>query len=434
MPDAACVDVEAQHTQPEPAQHTLQPEERTRAPRPPARLLGVLAPLSAFGPLSMDLYLPGMPAMARDLHAGDAYAQLTMSACMVGLATGQLVAGPLSDRFGRRRPAVAGVALFALLSLACALAPTMGVLVGLRLLQGMAGAAGIVVARAVVRDLYDGAAAARVFSLIALTMGLAPVLAPLLGGQLVRFTTWRGLFVALAVIGAAILAVTVAALPESLPPERRRTGGAASVFTAFGPVLRDRAFTGYAAVMALGAAGMFTYISLSSFVLQGTYGLSPQGFSAVFAVNAVGLMVVARLNAVALRARPPSALLLAGVLAGLSAAVFLVVGVQAGWGLWPLLAGLFVVVACTGAISPNATALALAGHAPRAGTAAALLGLVQFLVGGLVAPLASIGGASDRSMTRTIALVLLGGLVVLLVRAPPGARAGGVSRGREPGA
>jgi DHA1 family bicyclomycin/chloramphenicol resistance-like MFS transporter len=383
----------------------------------------VLAPLSAFGPLSMDLYLPALPSMARDLHAGDAAAQLTMSACMVGLATGQVLAGSLSDRFGRRRPVLIGVGLFALLSAGCALAPTMPVLIVLRLLQGMAGAAGIVVARAVVRDLYQGVVAAQVFSLLMVVMGAAPVLAPVLGGQLARVMSWRGLFLALAVIGTLILGMAAAALPETLPRRRRRSGGLAATVRAFGPAMADGRFTGFAAVLALAFAAMFTYIGQGSFVLQNGFGISAQQYSLVFAVNAAGIVVTGRTGAALVGRVGAVRLITAGVLASCLAAVVLVIAASAGWGLPVILTALFVVVASTGLIGPNATALALGRHGTRAGTASALLGLGQFLTGAVVAPLTALGGASIRGMAVGILGVLLMALLVLLVvrRSGPGA-------------
>jgi DHA1 family bicyclomycin/chloramphenicol resistance-like MFS transporter len=399
-------------------------------PRPSLRLLLVLGPLSAFGPLSMDLYLPALPSMARDLHAGDALAQLTMSACMVGLATGQLLAGALSDRYGRRRPVLVGVGLFAVLSLACALAPSMPVLVGLRLLQGMAGAAGIVVARAVVRDLYDGAASARVFSLLVIVTGAAPVLAPMLGGQLARFAPWRGQFVALAVIGVGILVAAYLGLPESLPAARRRSGGLAATVRAFGPVLADRTFAGYATVLALAYAAMFTYVVQGSFVLQNGFGVSAQLYSAVFAVNAAGIMLTGRANAWLVRRVPATRLVLVGVSASTPAALVMIVAVAAGWGLPVVLGTLFVVVASTGLIGPNTTALALGRHGGRAGTASAVLGLGQFLIGAVVAPLTSIGGASAGAMAATIAVLLLAALGVLFLLARRSGLRSGLRSGR----
>lgn len=393
-----------------------------RSPQVGPRLLLVLGSLSAFGPLSMDLYLPALPSMAQDLHSGDAPAQLTMSACMAGLAIGQVIAGVLSDRFGRRRPVLVGVGLFAVLSLGCALAPNMPVLIGLRLLQGMAGAAGIVVARAVVRDLVDGAAAARVFSLLMLVVGVAPVLAPVLGGQIARFASWRGQFVALAVIGVAIFATASAGLPETLPVQRRRPGGLIATVRAFGPVLGDRTFAGYAAVQALSFAAMFTYIGQGSFVLQGGFGMSPQLYSAIFAANAGGIMLAGRVNAGLVHRVAPFRLALAGLSAATAAGLLMVLATSAGWGLPVVLGPLFVVVAGMGLIAPNTTALALGRHGERAGTASAVLGLGQFLTGAVVAPATSVGGATATAMAITIAalLVVALGLLVLLRERGPG--------------
>jgi DHA1 family bicyclomycin/chloramphenicol resistance-like MFS transporter len=309
-----------------------------------------------------------------------------------------------------------GVGLFAVLSVACALAPSMPVLIGLRLLQGMAGAAGIVVARAVVRDLYDGDAAARVFSLLMLVVGAAPVLAPVLGGQLARYFPWRGQFVALAGIGLAILVTAFLGLPETLPVVRRRAGGSAATVRAFGPVLADRTFASYAAVAALAYAAMFTYVVQGSFVLQNGFGASAQQYSVVFAANAAGIVLASRLSAALVRRVPAARLVSAGVSVSALAALLMVVAVAAGWGLPVILGALFVVVGCTGLIGPNTTALALGRQGERAGAASAVLGLGQFLTGAVVAPLTSLHGASAAGMAVTLAalLVLAFGLLAVL--------------------
>lgn len=243
----------------------------------------------------MDLYLPALPALSRDLSASTSAAQLTLTACLVGLGAGQLLSGPLSDRFGRRRPLMIGVSIYAVASLLCAFAPNVSALYALRLLQGLAGATGIVIARAVVRDLYDGREAAHFFALLMLVNGSAPVLAPVIGGQLVRFTSWRGLFVVLAGVGVA-LALATLALPETLPVQRRHAGRLRGVFAARVPVLRDARFLGYALVCGLGFAALFAYIAASPFVLQDIAGLSPQLFSLVFAANAIGIVVVGQVT------------------------------------------------------------------------------------------------------------------------------------------
>ena len=234
------------------------------AAAPPARLIVLLGALSTFGPLSMDMYLPGLPELTRDLDSPAWAAQLTITTCMAGLGVGQLVAGPLSDRLGRRRPLLAGLTAYAVTSALCALAPTIWALLAVRLIQGLAGAAGIVIARAIVRDRYEGSSAARIYSLLMLVAGLAPILAPLAGGQLLHVTDWRGVFLALAAVGAALLLATLVWLEESLEPEDRHGGGLAHTLRVFGTLLRDRGFVGIALAMGLSFSAMAVYIGGSS--------------------------------------------------------------------------------------------------------------------------------------------------------------------------
>jgi DHA1 family bicyclomycin/chloramphenicol resistance-like MFS transporter len=348
----------------------------------------LLGALSAFGPLSMDMYLPGLPALARDFGTRESLIQLTLTSCLVGLAAGQLLAGPLSDALGRKRPLITGVAGYAVASVGCALAPSVPLLIGVRLIQGLGGGASIVIARAVVRDLYSGTEAARFFALLMLVTGAAPMLAPIVGGQVLRFTSWRGVFVILAAIGVVLTAGTLAGLRETLPAERRR---AAPVTTALRTLLADRAFVGYALALSLAFAAMFTYVSSSPFVLQSRYGLSAQQFSAVFAVNALGLVLAGQLSARLVGCAGPERLLRAGIAANAAGGIALLALNHLG--LAAVLPTLFVVVASIGFVLPNATALALSGHRDTAGTASAVIGLLQFAVAGIVAPLVGLGGA-----------------------------------------
>ena len=275
--------------------------EEPRAPsHRPGRLTGqqivILGALSAFGPLSLDMYLPGLPSLTRELGTSASAGQLTITGCMLGLGLGQLVAGPVSDTLGRRRPLLIGLAGYIAASLACAAAPSIAVLVVVRLIQGMAGGVGVVIARAVVRDLCEGAVAARMFSLLMAITGVAPVFAPLVGGQALAFTSWRGVFVILAVIGVPLLLVAVSGLPETLPVARRHGGGLRPTLRTFGRLLRDRRFSPYAFAFSLSFTAMFAYIAGSSFVLENIYGLSPQAFSVVFAVNSVGLIAMSQVG------------------------------------------------------------------------------------------------------------------------------------------
>ena len=381
--------------------------------RQPLRLVAILGALSAFGPLSVDFYLPALPRLTSDYHASASAGQLTLTACVLGLAFGQLALGPLSDRFGRRPPLLAGLALYCAASLACAVAPSIWVLVLLRLVQGLSGAAGIVVARAVVRDLVSGVAAARLFSILMLVLGVVPIVAPLAGGELLRATSWRGLFVILAVVDAAILAATALWLRETLPPARRRSRGEASA--GFAALVRDRRFVSYAAVLGLAFAAMFSYIAGSSFVLQDVYRVSPQLYGGVFALNALGIVLCSLLNRRLVERVGPARMLQVGVVAGATAgAALLAVVLAGGVGLPGILPCLFVVVASIGFVIPNSTTLALADHPRSAGSASALLGASQFGLGAAAAPLVGLAGRGSAT-PMALAISLFGAAAVVAV-------------------
>jgi MFS transporter, DHA1 family, multidrug resistance protein len=394
-----------------------------RTPRPPShgRLVVLLGALSTFGPLSMDMYLPGLPAMARDLSAPAWAAQLTITTSMLGLAGGQLVAGPISDALGRRRPLLAGLAAYMATSVLCALAPNVWMLLVLRLAQGCAGAAGIVIARAVVRDLHEGVEAARVFAMLMLVGGLAPILAPILGGQLLHVTDWRGIFVVLGAIGAALLIAAWWLLAETLEKRDRHGGGLVATVHVFGGLVRDRHFMGYVLSAGLTFAAMATYISGSPFVLQDIHGVSPQVFSLLFAVNAGGIMLGSQVSRKLVVRHGPRRLLDAGMAQGALGGAGVLVSVVAGLGLAGLLPSLFVMVSSIGLVLPNAAALALADHPRTAGSASALLGLAQFAIGAVAAPLAGVGGSHTAlPMAIVMAVLPAAGLACLFVltRAP----------------
>jgi MFS transporter, DHA1 family, multidrug resistance protein len=371
----------------------------------------ILGGLSAFGPLSIDMYLPAFPSMVHELQTGQSQVQLTLTAFMVGISTGQVVAGSLSDAMGRRRPLLVGLVLYTVASLACAFAPTVYALAGLRLLQGFGAAAGVVIARAVVRDLYSGVAMARFFSLLMLVNGLGPVLAPLIGGQLMRFTTWVGVFVVLTGCGLALLLASAFGLPETLPDRLRGPVRLGHTVKVFGRLLVDKSFVGYALSAGLLFGAMFSYISGSSFVLQEEFKLSPQAYSLVFGVNSVGIVAMGQLNRLLLRRFDPRAILGRTLVVAALGGLGVFVAVVAHLPLFGLLVPLFVMVASIGLVFPNSTALALAEHPDTAGSASALLGLLQFLIGGLVAPLVGIGG-SALPMGIAIGVLPLAAVVV----------------------
>ncbi len=362
---------------------------------PSAELVLLIGALSAFAPLSMDMYLPGLPTIATDLGATPAEVQLTLTACLVGLALGQLIVGPLSDTVGRRRPLLVGLAVYTVASLLCALAPSVWGLVALRVLQGVGGAAGIVIARAVVRDHFQGSEAARFFALTMLVNGLAPILAPIIGAQLLLVTTWQGVFLVLAAIGAILFVLAALRLRESLPPERRRRGRMADVTRSYRELLGDRRFMGYVMSSALAFAAMFGYISASPFVFEDIYGQSPQAFSVFFAVNALGIVIASQVSGLLVGRVPPARILLTGLCISAAGGVLLITAAAAGLGLMGIAAGFFGVVASYGFVAPNAAALALADQPHQAGSASALIGACQFLVGAIAAPLVSLGGTTS---------------------------------------
>jgi len=380
-------------------------------------MVAVLGALSAFGPISIDFYLPGLPQLTSDFDASASAGQLTLTACLLGLAVGQLVFGPLTDRLGRRPPLLAGLAVYLLASLACAVAPNIWVLIGLRLVQGLSGSAGIVVARSVVRDLVSGVEAARLFSILMVVIGVAPILAPILGGALLHVTSWRGLFVILAGVDACILFASARWLPETLPPERRRRAGEPGV--SFLELVRDRFFLAYSVVMGLAFAAMFSYIAGSTFVLENIHGVSPQVYAVIFAVNALGITAASQLNRGMLGRHSPRRMLLAGVTAqAVAATTLLVIVLAGGVGLAGILPCLFVSVASIGLVIPNATALALTDYPHAAGRASALLGMLQFTFGALAAPLVGVAG-SDTAVPMALLMAAFGiGALATLLLAP----------------
>ncbi|HEY7605025.1 MAG TPA: multidrug effflux MFS transporter [Gaiellaceae bacterium] len=377
-----------------------------------SRLVVVLGALSAFGPLSIDFYLPGLPRLATDFDTSASAGQLTLTACLLGLAVGQLVIGPLSDRFGRRPPLLVGLVAYLAASLACAAAPNIWVLVGLRLVQGLGGSAGIVVARSVVRDLASGVAAARLYSILMVVIGVVPILAPILGGAFLHVTSWRGLFVILAAVDAAIVVATARWLPETLSPERRQRAGSVAGFR---ELLGDRFFIAYAVVMGLAFASMFSYIAGSSFVLEDIHGVSPQTYGLLFGLNALGIVGASQLNRALVGRVSPQRMLLAGVTAqAVAGTVLLVIVLTDRLGLAGILPCLFVTVASMGLVMPNATALALTDYPHAAGSASALLGMLQFAFGALAAPLVGVAGRDTAvPMALLMAVFGIGALAVL---------------------
>lgn len=356
----------------------------------------LLGSLTAVPPLAMDMYLPSLPEVTRSLHAPAATVQLTLTACLAGMALGQLVVGPMSDRWGRRRPLLAGLAVFVVATVLCALAPTVELLVAFRLAQGLAGAAAIVIARAVVRDLYDGMAMARFFSTLMLISGVAPIVAPLIGGQILRVTDWRGVFAVLTVVGVLIGVLVWTRLPETLAPAQRHSGGVGEALRSMRALLADWSFTGYTLTGGFAFAALFAYISASPFVIQEIYGASPQTFSLLFGINSVGLVLVGQINGKILVGRVSLDRVLfiglAIVVTAATALLLMSLGVFGEVGLLPVAAALFVLMSAMGITLPNTQALALMRTKHAAGSASALLGTTSFLIGAIASPLVGVAG------------------------------------------
>lgn len=391
---------------------------RSRAARGPALIL-LLGLLEAFGPLSMDLYMPSLPELAESLDTTDALAQVSMSVCMLGLGLGQLVAGPLSDRHGRRGPLLIGVAAFTVLSAACALAPGIEWLLVFRALQGVGGAAGMVITLAIARDLYAGVELSRMLSWLALVGAMTPIIAPLIGGWLAGFMSWRGIFFVLCGVGAVLLCAALWWLPESHPVERRTRGGGRLLSDAR-VLLGPGHFRYILLISAVSGIAFFAYLSMSSFVLQNGFGVSPQLFGVLFAAGSVCNVIGSQTNRVLVGRFTPLELYRIGLVIAFLGGGLAALSALQGFGFLPFLTGLALYLVSTGFSLPNQNALALDQHGDRAGSAAALLGTASLVLGPIVAPLASIGGVTAATLGYTMAiastLVLLVGLRTL--RAP----------------
>ncbi|WP_439595242.1 multidrug effflux MFS transporter [Falsiroseomonas sp.] len=378
------------------------------------RLAALLGALTALGPLGVDMYLPAFPAMGTELAASPAAIQRTLAVFLLGMAAGQLVYGPLSDRLGRRRPLMIGMVVFTLASIGCALASSADALVALRLAQALGGCVGVVVARAVVRDLCDERGAVRMMSMLMLAMGAAPILAPMLGGWLLAALGWRAIFWFLAIYGGLALLVMVRWLPESLPPEQRRRDGLGQVMLVYLQLLRDRRFLSHALAGALPMAGLFAYLVGSPNLLMQVHGLGPVEYGMAFGANAFGLILASQIISRLVRRGQPARLLVAGLVLLALAGLGVVLAVLSG-GLVPLLAAFFLYLALMGSVLPLSSALAMAPMGRMAGSASALMGTLQFGVGAVVgAVLGAFGGTSALAMGVLIALAGMGGLAAHL--------------------
>ncbi|MGE1561479.1 multidrug effflux MFS transporter [Pantoea septica] len=361
--------------------------------------LGLLA---ALGPLCIDLYLPALPELARDLQTSTATAQLSLTAGLLGLGAGQLLFGPMSDKFGRLRPLTLSLALLFIASIGCALAQDIHQLLLARLFEGLAGAGGAVLSRAVARDMYSGHELTRFFALLMLVNGLAPIGAPVLGGVLMTLLNWRGIFVVLGATALLLILLARWKLHETLPPERRSQGSIFSAWAALGQVVIHRPFMGFCLTQAFMMSGMFAYIGASPFVLQQIYGLSPQAFSFCFAANGIGLVIASQTSARLCPLWGEYRVLKGGLTLAFAASSLLLLAGLTAAPLPLVLVALFFTIASNGVIATTASSLAMQSQGHRAGSASAVIGVCMFSFGAISVPVTGLGGTSLVSMTATI--------------------------------
>lgn len=384
----------------------------THVPAGPRRveLIVILGALTAFAPLSIDMYLPAFPTLARELATDAATVQLSLAAFFLAFALGQIAFGPISDRFGRRSPLYVSLSFFAAASVGCALAPDIATLIGFRFLQGLGACAGAVIARATVRDLFERDEAARIFSALILVMGAAPMFAPVLGGKLLIWADWQAIFWCLSLIGIACLAAVIFRMPETHKAEHVRPLHLGTIVRTYRDLLLDLRFLSHALIGAFALGGMFAYIAGSSFVFIEVYGLAPDDYGMVFGANAFGFVALAQVNGRLVRNWGARRLLRLGSWAQLAGAAVLLITAATGFGgIYGFVVPLFFSISALGLMLPNTSALAMAPFPRTAGSASALMGTIQFAAAAVAAV---IMGLLHAESPVPVAAMIAGGAVI----------------------
>jgi MFS transporter, DHA1 family, multidrug resistance protein len=372
----------------------------------------VLGSLAAFAPLSIDMYLPALPILADYFQTSPSIIQLSLTFFLLGLSIGQLFNGAISDIRGRRKPLLIGLMIYFIVSLLCVFSPSVWTFILLRFIQGLAGSVGVVISRAIVRDLYTGTELTKFFALLSLVNGAAPILAPIAGAQLLRFLPWQGIFIILGLIGFVMFMVVLFGLSETLPEDKRLRGGLKNTLITFRGLIIDRSFSGYAISQGLVTAAMFAYISGSPFVVQGIYGASAQMFSLIFAINGLGIMIASQTTGRLAGRIQESKLLIFGLGLSLSGSIALLILLLFQAHLWMILIPLFFVVSSVGIVNTAGFSLAMQKQGKNAGSASALLGVISFAFGGIASPLVGIGGEESAiSMGLVIACASIGAVI-----------------------
>ncbi|WP_242698044.1 multidrug effflux MFS transporter [Bacillus sp. SD088] len=385
----------------------------TSKPFNKAWMVLILGLLTAFGPLSMDMYLPALPTVTEDFQTSASFGQLSITACLIGLAMGQLIFGPLSDIKGRKRPLLVTLTIYVVASLLCAYSANIWIFIGLRFVQGFSAAAGIVIARASSRDMYTGKDLTKFIALLALVNGAAPILAPLFGGAVLNWLSWRAVFVILFAIGLLIFFAVTFTLPETLPKANRRQGGMLETVQTFHVLLKDRVFMGIALAQAFVTMSMFAYISGSPFVLQNLYGFTPQQFSIMFAINGVGIILAAQITGRLADKIEEARLLQWGVLCSFIGSLLLILSVLFSLSLWILLFALFLIVSSVGIVNTTSFSLGMQRQGEVAGSASAFLGILPFGGGALVSPLVGIAG--DQTAVPMAVTIFICSLLAFMI-------------------
>lgn len=355
----------------------------------------LLGSLGLLGPFTIDMYLPSFPTIVEDYHTKASLVQISLTTCLLGLGLGQLVIGPMSDVQGRRKPLLIFIILYLLASLSCAISPNIYIFIASRFIQGFAAAGGLVISRAVVRDLYSGKELTKFFALLMLVGNLGPIVAPIVGGGILAFTNWTGVFFVLACVGFILFLTVSWKLEETLPEEKRVPSNFKQIVKNFGSLLKDRQFAGYALTQGFIIAGIFAYVSGIPFVYQNIYGVTPQQFSFLFGVNGIALIIgsqsVGRLNDMI----SEKTFLKIGLILSNTAGALLLIALLLKAPIIAVAIPIFFLVASIGIISTTSFALAMDTQGHIAGSASALLGLLPFVLGSLTAPLVGIAGENN---------------------------------------